>query len=559
MDPESILRKGRGARRSAGALAPPQSPVPSDSDRPVQSVESLLGKSQARIDYGVPYERPFQESSHSQEDIDREETFYRRMGYVSPEDESSDVLENIDPQEAFYRNLGYLPPWDEETTAMMDAIIRNPITAIQYVRRNTKGEDFYLGLHHRNVIMSESKDPDLYADINHLPEYSLQETDAERETYERLWALDRAKCVDGWSHAFFRRTFVMGFIARHSLIYGESATEPTCLDFSVDEPWTCPPMPTGDSFLLNKFLTQPKPDLAVCFRRDKVIRDNVFCWMPSATRRLACYENPDHDGRDKAFHFFTIETTRWMPPNTPDRAKYRNLNNASQALHNMFEFFQDAGPQHREIFFSQVRFFSVVARPLGLNVRVHRAIELPEKFAQQKHGYPIKFVFRELAQLSADNLDRGTVLELLGRIIQGYGTGKLLGLLQDAAESLMAKLDREHPEGDWLRMNPDFYRYREDDNMAASSRKQTPTTTRRLSVESHVSVDAERSGMLPSSANMATPRPNQPLDMLRSQPGTPTQSHPSPSTQVPNTSGKRGRAQSDNGNTPRRSKRQRQY
>ena len=215
MDPESILRKGRGAGRSAETPAPPQSPVPSDPDRPVQSVEPWSGRGQARVDYGVPYERPFQDSSPSQEDMDPEEAYYRRRGWVTPEDESSDVLENIDPQETFYRNLGYLPPLDEEFTAITDAIIANPITAIQYVRRNATSEDFYAGLDYRNVNTNETKTPDVYADISHLPEYSLQETDSERESYERLWVLDRAKCRHGWSHAFFRRTFVMGLIARH--------------------------------------------------------------------------------------------------------------------------------------------------------------------------------------------------------------------------------------------------------------------------------------------------------------------------------------------------------
>ena len=557
MDPESILREGRGARSSAEAPAPPQSPVPSDPDRPVRSVEPWSEMNQARIDYGVPYETPFEESSLSQDDMDPEE-YDRRRGWVTPESESSDMLENIDPQEAFYRNLGYLPPWDEETTAVMNAIIANPSTATQYARRNATGEDFFMGLDRRNVDTNETKDPDVYEDINHLPEYSLQETDAERESYERLWALDHAKCRQGWSHAFFRRTFVMGLIARHSLIYGESATEPSCLDFNVEEPWTCPPMPTGDSFLFNKFLTQPKPDLAVCFRRKKVIRDNVFYHMPDATQRLACYENMDHDGRDKAFHFFTIETTSWRHPDTPLNAKYRCLNNASQALHNMFQFFQDAGPQHREIFFSHVRFFSVVASTQGLEVRVHRAIELPGNLNQLRFGFPIRFVFRELASIPRERLDRGTVLELIGRIIHGYGVGKLLGLLQDAAKSLWDKLDREHPEGHWLRMNPDFYRYPEGGNTAASSKKQTPTTPRRLSVESHTSVNAERSEMLPGSANMAESRPDQPSDTVRSRPATPTQSHPSPSTQVLGTSGKRARSQHDDDNAPQRSKRQRQ-
>ena len=227
-----MLREGRGARSSAEAPAPPQSPIPSNPDRPVRS---LGRRGQARIDYGVPYETPFQESSLSQDDMDPEE-YDRRRGWVTPEGEYSDMLESIDPQEAFYRNLGYLPPWDEETTAVMNAIIANPVTATEYARRTATGEDFFMGLARRNVSTNETENPDMYADINHLPEYSLQETDAERESYQRLWTLHHAKCRHGWSHAYFRRTFVMGLIASHSLLYGESATESACLDFSVEVP-----------------------------------------------------------------------------------------------------------------------------------------------------------------------------------------------------------------------------------------------------------------------------------------------------------------------------------
>ena len=278
------------------------------------------------MDYCVPYERPVDLSSLAQEDIGSEE--------------------------AFYRKLGYLPPWDEETAAIMDAIIRDPTTAVEYARRNPTSDESYAGLYHRSVDNDEVKTPDPYADINHLPEYSLQATDAEMECYERVWALDCARCVHDSSHALFRQRCMMGLIARHCLVYEQSATTPSCLEFSVERPWTCPPMPIGNSYLSNRFLTQPKPDLAVCFKRKKVMRDGIYYLMPSATQRLACYENPDRGRSDKAFHFFSIETTRWTHLDTNTTAKYRNLNNASQALHNMFQFFQDAGPQHREFLFS---------------------------------------------------------------------------------------------------------------------------------------------------------------------------------------------------------------
>ena len=63
----------------------------------------------------------------------------------------------------------------------------------------------------------------------------------------------------------------MGFIARHCLVYGQDATRPSHLDFSVEETWNCPPMPTYDFKMRHKFLTQPKPALAVCFKREELI------------------------------------------------------------------------------------------------------------------------------------------------------------------------------------------------------------------------------------------------------------------------------------------------
>ena len=298
----------------------------------MQSVEALLGKNQGRMDYGDPNEKPDEEDPLVQEDID--------------------------PEEAFNRKWGYLPPLDEETAAIIDAIIEDPTKAMEFARINPTDDAFHHGLRCRNVLLKETTTPDPYADINHLPQVSLQETDAERESYERLWTLDRAKCANGLNAALFQRTLMMNFIARHCLVYKQGSTEPSCLDFSVEEPWNCPPMPTRDYHLSHKFLTQPKPDLAVCFRREDVIKDDLWFKLPYATRRLACYEKPDELGQSRAFHFFTIEGKRSLTALQDKVAMYQNLNNASQALHNMFEFFPGRRTAtQREIFFRCQIFF----------------------------------------------------------------------------------------------------------------------------------------------------------------------------------------------------------
>lgn len=81
--------------------------------------------------------------------------------------------------------------------------------------------------------------------------------------------------------------------------------------------------------------------------------------MPKATKRLVCYENMSEIRRARGFHFFTIEAKKGLMSADDTVGKRQSLNNASQALHNMFEFFRDAGPQHEDIFFTKVRFFSV--------------------------------------------------------------------------------------------------------------------------------------------------------------------------------------------------------
>ena len=511
-------RKGRGVRKSAQPRGPSQSAARRHPDRPVQSVEALLGGNQGRIG--------------------------------GPDEEASLVEQPTDPEEAFNRKWGYLPPLDEEAAAIIDAIIMNPANAIDSARRNPTSSDFHQGLRRRNVSLGESMTPDVYAaSINSLPQISLQETDAERESYERLWTLDRAKCMNGSNEALFQRTLMMSFIARHCLIYGQGATGPLYLDFSVEELWTCPPMPTEDYCLSNKGLTQPKPDLAVCFSRKMLIPDGLWLKMPDATQRLASYEKPDELGQSRAFYFFTIEGKRSQTTLDDNTARYQSLNNASQALHNMFEFFHDAGPRHREKFFSEVRFFSAVASTEGLNVRIHRATQFAENDSEDDFvipGYPLRFEFREFARIPKDGFDRETVLELFGKILDGYAVKRLHGLLKDAAKDLMEKLNK-NPEERQLRQDLNFYRH-------GQLGKSTPVASTRHSTYSPMSVDRGRSGTMPGPPNMAVLRPDQSFDMLPSRTATPTQSQPPPLTQVSSSSRKRGSHQLEDGKPRRRTR-----
>jgi hypothetical protein len=331
----------------------------------------------------------------------------------------------------------------------------------KYMRINPQHEEFPEGLDFRNVSLEESKDPDPYMDCIEQLKYekSIQETDADKKAHGRLWTLDRAKCAPKSNEALFQRTLMMCLIARHYLIYN---SDQQYLDFSVEEPWACPPMPTRAYEKLKKFLTQPKPDLAIYFDRCAIISDNLWDYIPSETRRLICYENKSEGGRDKVFHFFTIEAKKAEVGTDDTIGKRRSLNNASQALHNMFEFFKDAG--HENIFFSEVRFFSAVASSEGITIRIHRATKVPmdrtgrRLIIPDKPEYPLAFEHRVFCRIEKSNFDREMVLDTVEKIIIGYGVNKLRLLLSNATKSLVDRLERD-PEAMRLKQPTDFYRY----------------------------------------------------------------------------------------------------
>ena len=121
-------------------------------------------------------------------------------------------------------------------------------------------------------------------------------------------------------------------------------------------------MPAGAYDTGTKFLTQPKPDLAICFVREAVTRNYLWNSIPEATQQLTCFEKLSETGIKRFFRFCTIEPKK--PILSPDNVVARNqsLNNASRVLQNMYlhEIFRDAGEDHKEKFFAQVRFFSAV-------------------------------------------------------------------------------------------------------------------------------------------------------------------------------------------------------
>ena len=261
---------------------------------------------------------------------------------------------------------------------------------------------------------------------------------------------------------------MIDLIARHLLIYRLESSKEQIFDFSVEESWGCLPMPSrclweiprGQESTAN-YLTQPKPDLTVCFKRQAVISDQMWKTLPEPTKRLTVFENPFANG-SRVFHFLAIEAKKAMLNLNAQQALNRCLNNASQALHNFYEFFRDAGPEHEQIFYDKVRFFSIVANRNGILVRIHRAIRKSddanpwELILPDQSDYRLEFEFREFQRVSGmEDFTRDKVLEVMRKNFK-YARDDLSKLINAAASKFTQNVN-EDPGQYHMRREIDFY------------------------------------------------------------------------------------------------------
>ena len=345
------------------------------------------------------------------------------------------------------------------------------------------------GLHNRNVLSDPSSHLDpRKEEIQSIPlEGYLQETQEQETSHEELWKSDKAKCTPDSSEALYQRTLMINLITRHCLIYQLDSSKQQIFDFSVEEPWGCLPMPSRLLWAIPKnqkseakFLTQPKPDLAVCFKREAVISDRMWKTLPEPTKGLACFENSSSSA-SRIFHFLAVEAKKAMLDLDSPQALHQCLNNASQALHNMFEFFRDAGPEHEQVFYNKVRFFSVVANRKGIIVRIHRAIRKPddagpwELVMPDRPDYRLEFEFREFQRISdADEFSRKKVLEVVKKILK-YATDDLLKMINAAASKLVQNLEKDLGLY-FARREADFYSYGQPNPKSFKSSRRTSTS-----------------------------------------------------------------------------------
>lgn len=406
--------------------------------------------------------------------------------FEEPDSEQGSAEAGLDPWTAFTHKWGYLPPLDDEASKILTAIIENPNLAKSMARISASDSSgFRLGLEMRNVPLSSAEGIDAYAEeIRSLKGDDWHEPTSEKECFDLLWKLDKEKCHVTSSEALFQRTLMISLIARHVFIYPRNGEDKQIFDFSVDEAWSCLPMPTRTvagittpTMPEQRFLCQPKPDLALCFNRRAIISEKIWRGLPPATQALACAENKDASP-NLVFPFLSIEAKSAVHGLDDRKALKQSLNNASQALFNMYEFFRDAERDKEKIFYEKVRFFSIVAVRGGMLVRVHRAIKIPpDEFSThlvipEEDSYRLYFEYREYARIMGINhFDREMVLNILKPIMQ-YAMTELGKELKSAAEILAKKLS-EKPERFRVRQNLNFYRYGQPSPETVASSRRT--------------------------------------------------------------------------------------
>ncbi|KAI1733425.1 hypothetical protein F4680DRAFT_441735, partial [Xylaria scruposa] len=437
-DPNQIIRQNRKALRDAQRKAELETIIaPVDS-----SYESCGVENNQRVDW------------------DSSAFNHNSFEFPPPIDEdtesniASSDTDSEDPWEAWYRDIGYLPPLDESTIQLLSQITSDP--AMGRINPTDK-DNFQDGLEERNVALKPFTDPYIPS-IKQLTSKAEQESQEEKIRHDNAWRRDLEKSKDDPDEPIFQRTIMMSMIDRHRFIYRGGEDRKRKFDFSVEKAWTCPPMPTRVSIDQEsnvKFLTQPKPDLAIAFCKDYLFPKH---WesLPPATKQIICYEGKGRNKRARAFHFMTIEGKNSYTNANDEVAFLQSLNNASQSLHNLYEFFNEAGEEHVKVFFSQVRFFSVVSCMAGIKIRIHRACRVEkhrDKDAQADDAgqvdqpkakdpifkdYPLQFEHDDY--FSADNTEftRDNVVRVFEHIVVGYGE-VLSGLLRNAADAVTEK------------------------------------------------------------------------------------------------------------------------
>ncbi|KAI9657953.1 MAG: hypothetical protein M1821_002610 [Bathelium mastoideum] len=235
---------------------------------------------------------------------------------------------------------------------------------------------------------------------------------------------DLARCQTK-VEAVLQRTIMMNVLDRHWL--GEH------FDWNTEGQWRQPketlirPTKEGDE------MTLPKPDLMISFTLESFSsgRDRSH---PIPDDLEPCIF-PDRDQRCFPFLFFEVKKA------AADlvAAHRANLNNASQALYNIWQWMKRAD-QLTE-FYEKVRVFTFVFNAQELSVRVHRA-ELDKDDDGQDALF---FVFDIVEEIEKHSYTRDKACLLVSSIMKNYADAELLPILQATFAEVMRQEKAKTP------------------------------------------------------------------------------------------------------------------
>ena len=279
--------------------------------------------------------------------------------------------------------------------------------------------------------------------------------------------------------------------------------------------------PDKDVAPASRYLTQPKPDVAIAFNRRAIMSDIIWKTLTQPMKNLARFESLV--GNDfNVFHFLGIEAKNSAIPIDDRKALHQCLNNASQALFNYYEFFHDAGPEHDQAFFGSVRFFSIVANRTGFLVRIHRAVEVPKEMEAcrvipEDSNYLLSFEYQELARLEGfDQFTRSKALNIMRQLLK-YAKETMCPLIQNATTALCKKLNTRK----FLisRSRDDVYRHGQPG--IADKKKNTNSSRAPSEVGSDASKLARGVGNMPLGKKHALSVADEPMERRQTTPRQP--------------------------------------
>ena len=350
--------------------------------------------------------------------------FWKKRGYDRPDTSTASMSSSIDDNQATQSDS------KGASTNRKSKSQKTDKPAVATVTANEKKFSAVLMEHNININAEETPDEKL-VDLTKmaLRNYSRGRSahgDDLASSPETRWRRDMSKCKLS-NEAMFQRTIMMEIIERDEL--NEK------LDFMCEAQWYADRMPRRND--LTK-LAQPKPDLAVAFKTISLLPVN--CTLPSLmrlgkTRSHIFAEGLNRGEVDRAFHFFSMEVKGKRGHIGNTEAEFQNLNTAAQALHNVYVVMKEA--ELEQLFFDEVRFFSIVATAACFELRVHRPMRLdPDDYIDAKYG--VRFSFDEILTVGSD-YTKAMASTVVYNILFYYGVVKLYPILRTALEAVLKK------------------------------------------------------------------------------------------------------------------------